>query len=277
MKEANIFEAWVDQLAEGTWATPDTPEKQTQLLALLSKDLPVGADATNATEQLYDLIGDDQLFDQLEELAQRDANADGRQLVIDRMQELSRDPDVRKVIDSLNIDAAAEMNPPEATPADLEEGQMKELMWRDAERMTREAFCEKWGEEHGEFWDNIMGELDEEVKDPATQTEDPAGTQQPAYPEYQDDLAGILKAAGVDDTVIAAPDYETGTEQEETTEDLDSDGVMMTRPTNCSSESAEPKGSVLRGQYGHAGKMKPVDTDTSFLDRLKELSGMIKN
>jgi hypothetical protein len=41
------------------------------------------------------------------------------------------------------------------------EGQMKELMWRDAERMTRDEFCKKWGDEHGEFWDNIMGDLDE--------------------------------------------------------------------------------------------------------------------
>jgi len=35
--------------------------------------------------------------------------------------------------------------------------------------------------------------------------------------------------------------------------------------------------SPLKGQYGHSGKMKPVAKDTSFLDRLKELSGMIRN
>jgi hypothetical protein len=83
--------------------------------------LPVGADATNATEQLYNLLGDDALFDQLQELAERDANADARQVIFDRMQELSNDPDVRRVIEQLNIDSTAEMNPPEATnPADLE-------------------------------------------------------------------------------------------------------------------------------------------------------------
>jgi len=119
MKEANIFEAWAERLTEGTWQTPDTPEKQAQLLELMSTDLPVGADATNVTEQLYDLLGDDELFDQLEELAKRDANADARQVILDRMQMLSDDPDVRKVIEQLNIDPTAEMNPPEATPADL--------------------------------------------------------------------------------------------------------------------------------------------------------------
>ena len=119
MKEANIFEAWVERLAEGTWQLPDTPEKQQDLLELMSKEQPVGADATNITEQLYGLLGDDHLFDQLEELAERDANADARQVIFDRMQELSSHPDVLKVIEQLNIDPTAEMNPPEGTPADL--------------------------------------------------------------------------------------------------------------------------------------------------------------
>jgi hypothetical protein len=43
----------------------------------------------------------------------------------------------------------------------LDEGMTKEAMWQDAERMSRDQFCDKWGDEHGEFWDNIMGELDE--------------------------------------------------------------------------------------------------------------------
>jgi len=124
MKEANIFEAWAERLTEGTWQLPDTPEKQTQLIALMQADLPVGADATNATEQLYDLLGDDHLFDQLEALADRDANADARQVVYDRMSELSDHPEVRKVIDQLQVDDQYEMNPPEATPADLGSDEM---------------------------------------------------------------------------------------------------------------------------------------------------------
>jgi hypothetical protein len=121
MKEANIFEAWAERLTEGTWQLPDTPEKQAQLLELMSTDLPVGADATNVTEQLYDLLGDDELFDQLEALAEQDANADARQVIFDRMQMLSDHPDVLRVIEQLQIDPTAEMNPPEATnPADLD-------------------------------------------------------------------------------------------------------------------------------------------------------------
>jgi hypothetical protein len=101
MKEANIFEAWANRLVEGTWATPDTPEKQAQLVELMSAELPVGADATNATEQLYDLIGDDELVDQLQALAEQDANADARPIIYDRMQQLSADPDIAKVMTQL--------------------------------------------------------------------------------------------------------------------------------------------------------------------------------
>jgi hypothetical protein len=45
----------------------------------------------------------------------------------------------------------------------IDEGQMKELMWRDAERMTLEQFVDKYGDEEWirEFWNNIMGDLDE--------------------------------------------------------------------------------------------------------------------
>jgi hypothetical protein len=75
MKEAQIFENWINRLTEGTWALPDTPEAQAKLNELMSKELIVGPDATNATEQLHDVIGDDQLFDILEDLAQQDPRA----------------------------------------------------------------------------------------------------------------------------------------------------------------------------------------------------------
>jgi hypothetical protein len=75
MKEADIFESWANNLSEGTWALPETPEQQQRLQDLMSRELIVGPDATNATEQLYDLVGDDILFDRLSDLASRDARA----------------------------------------------------------------------------------------------------------------------------------------------------------------------------------------------------------
>jgi hypothetical protein len=75
MKEAQIFENWANGIMEGTWALPDNPEAQAKLNELMSQELIVGPDATNATEQLYDVIGDDQLFDILGELAAQDPRA----------------------------------------------------------------------------------------------------------------------------------------------------------------------------------------------------------
>ncbi len=88
MKEADEFESWANQLTEGTWALPDDPQSRAQLEKLMSDPLPVGPDATNATEQLYDIFGDDELFDRLAELAQRDADADARDIVRGRLSEL---------------------------------------------------------------------------------------------------------------------------------------------------------------------------------------------
>ena len=75
MKEAQIFENWANGIMEGTWALPDTPEAQAKLNELMSQELIVGPDATNAKEQLSDVIGDDQLFDILSDLAEQDPRA----------------------------------------------------------------------------------------------------------------------------------------------------------------------------------------------------------
>jgi hypothetical protein len=90
MKEAEIFENWINNLSEGTWTLPETPEQLDKLKTLMTKELIVGPDATNATEQLYDLVGDDELFDRLGDLAERDprANAWNDTEVMNRLAEL---------------------------------------------------------------------------------------------------------------------------------------------------------------------------------------------
>jgi hypothetical protein len=77
MKEADQFESWSNRMMEGTWALADTPELTKKLQDLMGKELIVGPDATNASEQLYDVVGDDELFDILDSMAaiNPDANA----------------------------------------------------------------------------------------------------------------------------------------------------------------------------------------------------------
>ena len=343
MKEANIFEAWAESLTEGTWQTPDTPEKQTQLVELMSQELPVGADATNATEQLYDLLGDDELFDRLEALAEQDANADARQVIYDRMSMLSDNPDVRAVIEQLQIDPTAEMNPAEPTnPADLEP--MNESVLTDDTGSTLQHILNTFKRDVKDFeeTDELSDELYNALYDyyhedmpygvKKARTGDPHewvadrfgadlgisgyGGRSPGIPdedygleresvmhgdyaeEYQDPLSGILKSAGVPAEVTPAPDYMTGDMEEGivggalgavagglvggpagavTGAQMGSsigDAISPDETDETMEDETDECDSPLQGQYGHSGKMKPVSKDLSFLDRLKELSGL---
>jgi hypothetical protein len=83
MKEIAMFENWAHNVMEGTWAIPDSPEAVQKLKEILKQELPVGVDATNATEVLYDIIGDDNFFDSLDEMAEEDPTADARILIVD--------------------------------------------------------------------------------------------------------------------------------------------------------------------------------------------------
>jgi hypothetical protein len=103
MKEADEFESWTDSIVEGTWALPDTAEAEIKIKELMSKPLIVGADATNATEQLYDLVGDDILFDALNDLADKDPNANvwDDPKVMRRLAQLGIDqPEVQEDLDT---------------------------------------------------------------------------------------------------------------------------------------------------------------------------------
>ena len=106
MKEAQIFENWINNLSEGTWALPETPEQMEKLNKLMSAELIVGPDATNATEQLYDIVGDDELFDILNDLADR---SEGRANIWD-------DSDVQRRLAELGVQTPQST---QAEPADV--------------------------------------------------------------------------------------------------------------------------------------------------------------
>jgi hypothetical protein len=123
MKEADIFESWAARLVEGTWAMPDTPEKMTTLKAWFGEPKPLGPDAEDVTDVLYDLIGDDALFDQLSGMAEEDPTADAVPIVqawITRNKDQS--PELSELATSFQTTAppapaAAEVPPAPAAPA----------------------------------------------------------------------------------------------------------------------------------------------------------------
>lgn len=122
MKEAEIFESWINNLAEGTWNLPETPEQVAKLKQLMSQELIVGPDAVNATEQLYDLVGDDELFDRLSALADRDprANIWNDTEIMDRLRELGIETETQAPAgaqgDAAPVDPAAAAAPAPAAP-----------------------------------------------------------------------------------------------------------------------------------------------------------------
>jgi hypothetical protein len=86
-KFAEYFESWADTVAEGAWAIPDDDDEVGKLIDILSDPLPVGVDAQNATNALYHVLGDDSLFDRLQELAETDPEADARDVVVAWLQD----------------------------------------------------------------------------------------------------------------------------------------------------------------------------------------------
>jgi len=94
------FESWASRLSEGTWAVPESEEEIRKLAELMQQPIEVGVDAENATSVLYDLIGDDGLYDELLELAQnhgpeKDARGVIRAWVDNHMPELAGEIDYR--------------------------------------------------------------------------------------------------------------------------------------------------------------------------------------
>ena len=116
---AQQFESWASTVAEGSWALPDTEDEVGQLIELLSEPLPVGVDAQNATNALYNILGDDRLFDRLGELAEIDPNADARDVISSWLYDNL--PHVYQQIESEIGDPDYPAEPAEAGDEDLEE------------------------------------------------------------------------------------------------------------------------------------------------------------
>lgn len=78
------FANWADSIVEGTWAVPEAESDIEQLDKLMANPIEVGEDGTNAAGVLYDILGDDGLYDQFGDLAESDGSeADARPLIVD--------------------------------------------------------------------------------------------------------------------------------------------------------------------------------------------------
>ena len=111
------LEEWANEVFEGTWATPDSDAEIAELQKLMQTALPTGIDGQDATNALYDIIGDDELFDQIYHLADSQGpDADVRPLVKSWLQ--ANAPEVLSQIEFGNndADAAQTNNMPPVSP-----------------------------------------------------------------------------------------------------------------------------------------------------------------
>lgn len=87
-KYAEQFESWADDLAEGSWAVPETESDIEELIELMKTPLEAGVDGENASNALYNLLGDDELFDNIDKLAQEQGpEVDVREVVFNWIEE----------------------------------------------------------------------------------------------------------------------------------------------------------------------------------------------
>ena len=75
-------------ITEGTWALPKTSKQKKELKDLLKKPVILGKDGDDASDKLYDLIGDDGLFDDLYKAGQKNPKGDARPIIKAKMKEL---------------------------------------------------------------------------------------------------------------------------------------------------------------------------------------------
>src|SRR5210317_2341700 len=80
--------ASIDDIKEGTWALPDSPKAKAELKKLMSKPIKLGKEGDEASDKLYALIGDDELFDDLYVSGKKNPNGDARDVVKKHMKRL---------------------------------------------------------------------------------------------------------------------------------------------------------------------------------------------
>ena len=80
--------ASIDDIKEGTWALPDSPKAKADFKKLMSKPIKLGKEGDDASDKLYALVGDDELFDDLYVAGKKNPNGDARDVVKKHMKRL---------------------------------------------------------------------------------------------------------------------------------------------------------------------------------------------
>jgi len=80
--------ASIDDIKEGTWAVPSSSKAKAELKKLMSKPIKLGKEGDDASDIMYSLIGDDELFDDLYVAGKKNPNGDARPVIKKAMKRL---------------------------------------------------------------------------------------------------------------------------------------------------------------------------------------------
>jgi len=124
-----------ESLSEGTWSIPETHLQLDKLQELMNSPLEAGIDGENATNELYDIIGSDSLFDEIETIAKEDSKTDVRIFVYDWIME--NQPDLKEKIDFTEMFKSMEVQD------QPEEQDMTESNYHDSEFVEKTSRHER--------------------------------------------------------------------------------------------------------------------------------------
>jgi hypothetical protein len=238
MSEADQFEAWAESVAEG--------RDPNRLQDLMSRELTVGPDAANATEQLYGVLDDEELFDILRAVAEQDpdANAWDDPAVQRRMTELGIEkPVAEPEIEATPMPEAAPRGRPAGTghpfgQIDNRDDGLPRIgrVEKTAAGLRHHARPERGGfEPEPDPLDNLDKSTTNRM-DRALGIKWKQGGPKGIDPAVENFGGGGLQGAPVGGTTGG---LERSIGEEDVEEDIDTDGIMMNKPSNMSSESIE--------------------------------------
>lgn len=117
-QQLDEFEDWAQKVTEGTWALPDNDMAMKKLQDLMSSKLEAGIDGQNATGALYDLIGDDGLFDAIYDASRGSPEVDVRPIVTNWLQ-ANMPSAAQKIEDNLKFSGKEKEETPPPPPAPM--------------------------------------------------------------------------------------------------------------------------------------------------------------
>ena len=81
MQDLDKFDDGLTTIDEGTWALPKSAKEKKAFKDIMKKPIPLGRDGDDASDKLYNIVGDDSLFDDLYDAGRKNPKGDARDVI----------------------------------------------------------------------------------------------------------------------------------------------------------------------------------------------------